>query len=424
MSGDAPRSHALRDRFLRFLHTGTLWDRPSSASPHTMPPPRSARLILVLVILCDFAAVHGVPAAAPRALNTPAVLRGGLRPITLRRSLALPHRVEASALPHRAQRALDADFEWDPRGNPNAARSTVSILPFAAAAAVASVFTGLLFPALRPLLAGSIAGAVGVGVAYPFDCITTKLQAAAAKGEGSQGLVGMFHTVFRDQHLGGFYQGVKGAMMGQAVIKAVAFASNQWALAAALGGAPAPTVWQRIGCAMFAGLVTSFFVNPIERVKVVMQAGSVGDSNEVEAVKQLAAEDGLRGLLFRGLTATLAREIPAYALYFVVYGVLLTQWQALAVTGALAGLGPLVCGGVAGMAAWLPVYPIDVVKTEMQNTLSGAAEARPSVAGTAARLYRTKGVGVFFKGLDSKLLRACVNHAVAFFVFDSLMSAL
>jgi solute carrier family 25 carnitine/acylcarnitine transporter 20/29 len=74
------------------------------------------------------------------------------------------------------------------------------------------------------------------------------------------------------------------------------------------------------------------------------------------------------------------------------------------------------------MASWLPVYPIDVVKTEMQNTLSGMESERPSMTRTAMRLYETQGLGVFWEGLDSKLLRACVNHAVAFYVFDLLMS--
>ena len=86
--------------------------------------------------------------------------------------------------------------------------------------------------------------------------------------------------------------------------------------------------------------------------------------------------------MFRGLSATIAREMPSYAFYFATYGFLIAQWRAV-FSGlvALQALGPLVCGGLAGMAAWLPVYPIDVVKTEMQNCTGG--ETQSCIGGNA-----------------------------------------
>lgn len=37
---------------------------------------------------------------------------------------------------------------------------------------------------------------------------------------------------------------------------------------------------------------------------------------------------------------------------------------------------------------------------------------------TAATMYQNFGAGVFFDGLTPKCIRAAVNHAITFFVFD------
>lgn len=107
--------------------------------------------------------------------------------------------------------------------------------------------------------------------------------------------------------------------------------------------------------------MTSFLVNPIERVKILMQADKIGEySSEIDCASQVVRKDGLKGLLVRGLDATLAREIPGYGLYFVVYSLLIqsTVGQSIGPT-----FSPLVCGAAAGCLSWIPVFPFDVIKT-------------------------------------------------------------
>ena len=44
---------------------------------------------------------------------------------------------------------------------------------------------------------------------------------------------------------------------------------------------------------------------------------------EIDCFIKVVKKDGLKGFLFRGLDATLAREIPGYGLYFVIYFLLM-----------------------------------------------------------------------------------------------------
>ena len=271
------------------------------------------------------------------------------------------------------------------------------------------------------LLSGSIAGAIGVGVSYPLDSIKTKTQAFAAKGEGL-GVMGTIQRVLDTEGLIGFYQGVGGVMVGQSAIKAVAFSSNAWALSKLSAGTSAgagPSLGLLCIAAAFSGFVSSFVCNPVERIKVLMQAGDTDDEgylDEFDCMRKTLAVDGLQGLLLRGLEATLLREVPGYCFYFVVYALVMRT----DVATSLGMFASLFAGSIAGMGSWLPVYPVDVIKTKMQNKKTG----NMTFVEAFIELRDGQGYGVFMDGITPKLLRASLNHAVCFFMYDLLMDVI
>lgn len=331
------------------------------------------------------------------------------------------------------------------------------------------------------LLAGSLGGAVGVGVAYPFDTLKTKSQVyrrerqrtsekrdAPANNidldcegklkvdtpiiehhdindddsidndnvstqEDDDNLFSLIVQILQNEGIAGFFGGVRGMMAGQAIIKSVAFSTNELALgillnnnnnhdASLLGVSSSATssFGMLILAAGFSGFVTSFLVAPIERVKVMMQAqqqSSATYTNELECIQAVLKQEGWNGLFLRGLGPTMLREVPSYAIYFVVYRVLMNSLE-----GNLGSAAPLVCGAISGCACWIPVYPIDVVKTLVQNTEGG--KASESAIDVAIQLYKDEGIQVFFNGLTPKMLRASVNHAVTFWVYDLVIDVL
>lgn len=155
-----------------------------------------------------------------------------------------------------------------------------------------------------------------------------------------------------------------------------------------------------------------------ERVKVMMQAQQNNTyANELECIQAVLENEGWTGLFSRGLGPTLAREVPSYAIYFVVYGVLIQT----SIAEGMGSFAPLVCGAISGCACWIPVYPIDVVKTLVQNTEGGDSASAIDIA---KQLYQDEGIGAFFNGLTPKMLRASVNHAVTFWVYALMMERL
>lgn len=275
-----------------------------------------------------------------------------------------------------------------------------------------------------------------------------------SRAEG-ENLVSLMGIILKNEGISGFFGGVRAMMIGQALIKSVAFSANELALgvlngastnsaavvAVTMGGGLEDTVvgTSTVGvsvtaavavaattssfvtlilAAAFSGFVTSFLVAPVERVKVMMQAQQNSMyANELECIQAVLKNEGWGGLLTRGLGPTLAREVPSYAIYFVVYRLLMTSLE-----GGLGNVAPLVCGAMSGCACWVPVYPIDVVKTLVQNT--EGEESSESAIDVARQLYRDEGIGAFFNGLTPKMVRASVNHAVTFWVYDLVMDLL
>lgn len=312
------------------------------------------------------------------------------------------------------------------------------------------------------MLAGSVAGAIGVGVAYPLDTVKVKTQAfteSAAPGEQLPSVWVLARRVLDEEGLAAFYSGVTSTMLGQALIKGVVFwtyEATKTRLANVLGAGTVDPAALGAGWLFFAacvsGVVASFVVTPVERVKCVMQASSgstvpmtsqlqgeestssstskgVRFSSPLMCLREIVRTDGWSGLLTRGLGPTLFREVPAYGFYFLAYestkDMLLALLAAPTIVGtaaaaALIPLVPLVGGAAAGVASWVPVYPVDVVKTNIQVAADGGR--REGALEVTRRLYSSGGVGVFWEGLGPKVARAIVNHATTFVVFEQLCS--
>jgi hypothetical protein len=293
-------------------------------------------------------------------------------------------------------------------------------------------------PALLSVVAGSVAGAIGVGVAFPLDTLKTKSQvlrtslpdeddfvsstipgsdgSAAARME-KMGMIQLFRLIWEREGLSGFFSGVKGMMAGQAIIKALAFSVNTNTISflqhhEMTRSLPSVAILLIASC--FAGFITSFVVTPIERIKINMQADPNRYKNEIDCLQTIIKSEGVGSLMSRGLGTTLVREIPSYGLYFWIYGLVTHSTFAQLLPGTFA---PLIFGALSGMASWLPVYPVDVVKTTLQH-----GDNKESAWSATRKIYADGGVAAFFDGLDAKMLRAAVNHAVTFFVYDYVMA--
>ena len=107
---------------------------------------------------------------------------------------------------------------------------------------------------------------------------------------------------------------------------------------------------------------------------------------------------------------TLARDGPGSAAYFATYEYM-KRWMTPKddSSGKLSLTAITVAGASAGVAMWIPVFPIDTVKSRLQS-----AEGRPTIGGTIRGLYRNGGVRAFFPGFAPAMARAVPANAATF----------
>lgn len=78
-------------------------------------------------------------------------------------------------------------------------------------------------------------------------------------------------------------------------------------------------------------------------------------------------------------------------------------------------------GAIAGAASVYGNTPIDVVKTRMQGL---EAKKYKSSVDCAVQIWKKEGFFAFYKGTVPRLSRVCLDVAITFMIYDSIMVGL
>ncbi|ROT40752.1 mitochondrial carrier [Sodiomyces alkalinus F11] len=282
------------------------------------------------------------------------------------------------------------------------------------------------FAQVRSLAAGGFGGVCAVIVGHPFDLVKVRLQ-TAEKGLYSSAVDVVRKSIARDGLARGLYAGVSAPLVGVTPMFAVSFWGYDVGKSLVRSFSPtqdhsAPlTIAQTSAAGFFSAIPMTAITAPFERVKVILQVQSQnlkpGEkpryTGAADVVRQLYAEGGLRSV-FRGSAATLARDGPGSAAYFAAYEYIkrrLTPRDPAtgSPTGDISLLAITAAGAAAGVAMWIPVFPVDTVKSRLQT-----AEGPVSIRGVVGDLYARGGLRAFFPGFGPALARAVPANAATF----------
>jgi len=144
--------------------------------------------------------------------------------------------------------------------------------------------------------------------------------------------------------------------------------------------------------------VCCFVRNPASVVQQRIQVGSYGTLTE--AVSGLAQEDGSRAF-FRGLTASIAREIPFAFLQFPLYESLKRQLAHQLGHERITAAQGAVCGSIAGSIAAAVTTPLDVLRTR-QMLGAGPNTRGGSMLHELATVVAKDGIAALFRGVGPR----------------------
>ncbi|KAK9237632.1 mitochondrial carrier domain-containing protein [Lipomyces kononenkoae] len=276
-----------------------------------------------------------------------------------------------------------------------------------------TVKTSVIVGQIQSFAAGGVGGVCAVLVGHPFDLIKVRLQ-TAEKGVYSGAFDVLKKTVARDGILG-VYRGVTPPLLGVTPMFAISFWGydlGQRIVSAVTPVAPSGklSIAQISAAGFFSAIPMTLVAAPFERIKVLLQVQGQSGTNKYsgpfDVVQKLYKEGGIRSLM-RGSLATLCRDGPGSAIYFATYEYLKHE---LTPAGQSSSLGAIsFAGGMAGVAMWIAVFPIDTIKSQLQTS-----ETHTNIARVTSSIYKAGGVKAFFPGLGPALARSFPANAATF----------
>jgi solute carrier family 25 carnitine/acylcarnitine transporter 20/29 len=159
--------------------------------------------------------------------------------------------------------------------------------------------------------------------------------------------------------------------------------------------------------------------------KVLLTARALFCAREVYSLHALSHPKGPLGA-YQGIIPTLYRNAPSNAAWYGVY-----EWARAAqlkegqARNDLTQLQVMIAGGAGGLAYWLSIYPIDVIKSTVQSDHPDPAHRKYSGMVDASRkIYHTHGMSGFFRGIAPCLARAIPANAATFVAYESAVNIL
>lgn len=271
---------------------------------------------------------------------------------------------------------------------------------------------------LKDLNAGTVGGVAGIAAGHPLDTVKVRLQTLDAS-KPTAGVVSTLRQIVAAEGPLGLYKGLLSPILSNAPINAVVF-GVQGVVSRGIKEATDQemlTPSQQFLSGAAAGVAQVVFAAPSEHVKIQMQVNSARQhESSIECGKNLYRRHGLRGL-FRGWQMCMARDVPAFGVYFFTYEVT-KRWMTDGNPENESDMRLLLSGGIAGSISWLVSHPIDVVKSCVQS--QGFRNQRTAWQLTQDH-FAAEGPQYFLKGFGATMLRAFPVSAVTFLVYEKTM---
>lgn len=287
--------------------------------------------------------------------------------------------------------------------------------------------TTALGHALRDILNGSIAGACGKIIEYPFDTIKVRLQ-TQGRAVFPTTLSCIKYTYMNEGIFRGFFQGIASPIMGAAMENAALFVSYNQSLKILDKHTSITPLQQILVAAAVAGSCASVVLTPVELVKCQLQVsnlkalqyGTIGHTSIISTVKHVLLTKGFSGL-WQGQSGTFLRESIGGVAWFATYEITKDYFQRSNKSkGEPVDTKPwqlLTSGACAGLAFNASIFPCDTIKSVMQTQHISLSRAFREIIGK-------HGIPGFYRGLEITLIRAIPANATVFYLYETLTKAL
>lgn len=255
--------------------------------------------------------------------------------------------------------------------------------------------------------AGAIASSSAEIFTLPIDCTKVRLQAQGMHGTGKMynGMVDAVFKIVRNEGISALWKGVVPALYRQTSYSSLCMALYE-PFRNAIGSDTEVTYSQKLAAGGLAGALSISIVNPMDVIKVRMQADKAGTlyKGVGDALQKIAKVEGISGFL-KGLGPNVQRGFIVNAAELGTYDHSKQKLCNIVGDNILAHFGASCIAGFTGAAA---SNPVDVLKTRLmtQPTLPNGKPAFYSgMIDCGLKIVRQEGVRSLYNGFIPNWMR-------------------
>ncbi|KAL4243526.1 mitochondrial carrier family protein [Abortiporus biennis] len=282
----------------------------------------------------------------------------------------------------------------------------------------------------------------------PFDVVKTRLQTQRPRQQQMSSLAARTvegevvcvwdHGVFRTERVNGFFDAIRHVWKAEGV-------PGLWkgAGTSLLIGVPSSTCYMltydhllrvilppllpsQSLVPLTAGILARTFItslsSPLELVRTNLQSTPPSPDNPhtlrsvLGSIRQMVDVHGVR-CLWRGLAATLWRDVPFSGLYWAGYETLKATFERHGRSGAPVAFAS---GAISGTTAALITSPFDVLKTRRQALIMSSPGKITSTFPLVADILRTEGVSALYAGILPRIVKIAPACGIMIACFEGV----
>ncbi|XP_063303524.1 solute carrier family 25 member 48 isoform X2 [Pelobates fuscus] len=284
--------------------------------------------------------------------------------------------------------------------------------------------------------------ASSVIVGHPLDTVKARLQV----GKGYGNTFNCIFTIYRNEHVAGFYKGMSFPLASISVYNSVVFgvfSNTQRFISEHWNRSPgnSPYLLDLTIASSLTGFISVGIGGPVDLVKIRLQMQTEPLISEIKSIKDkspfhqnptvykgpihcltsIIKQDGFVGM-YRGAGAMILRDVPGYCLYFIPY-TYLCEWLTEDCHTAPSASSVWIAGGIAGAISWGTATPMDVVKSRLQAD-GVHSEKYKGVTDCIVQCYNKEGLKVFFRGISVNAMRGVPMSAAMFLTYELSLKAM
>lgn len=265
--------------------------------------------------------------------------------------------------------------------------------------------------------AGAIGGAVAIAAGQPMDLMKVRRHLGHGKSQILQ--------IVQSEGVKTLYKGISAPLAMSSFVAAATFGSYGFAARAIEGRMDKGPL-----AVATAGLIVGTAVAPLycssELIKCQMQIQ--GHASMLGCLKQRVQTLPPSLAVFQGLGLTWLRDMPAFAVYFLTYE-WLKQKAGLRCSPLLGESSnesslpkTMAIGGMAGMASWAVVHPVDVLKSRVQTLPITAPKAERKVLYQLKKGLQAEGPQMLRRGFMASMQRSFIMSCFLFSTYEQVMA--